>query len=364
MQLSVLRQDLAREESNKWDMMAKVKDIQMDGAGHLFCSGYIVDRDGVRQDRVINKELQMTDAALSSFFNRLSIPAAYAKRTPNDILQPHIDFWKNEMNQESELLIRNFNADNRTYTRGILTSRYGIADNLEVLDAFIEGYGSDDMQVRVDSRGSYSETMRIRVTDKEPLEIGIDPFGSANPYFAGIDIANSEIGGASISLDASIWEQWCTNGAIRRLNGMPILRRKHISSGFDRNFFVRDVESTILNAPALANQSIIKFVDSQNEHVRDAIIALYNIIKSNKSTFSEFAEHKAYEALIARPGDTRYHVASAITKAAQGGFGSDRRVAMEVLGGQIIFDDLYLDTRGDLPKIMERRHELQDKFRN
>lgn len=339
-----VKAELVRHEHKKADYYVDFRDIEIEDHGKVLISGRRRYPDGT--PGLFEKvELDITDHAMSQFYGILGIPSSYAKKTPFELMRPHVDYHMQEKLEENKsYLFRTFRDSGKNHARAILSGRYGILDNLTVLKALEESLETDFLDIKGFSTDYYGDMLNLRMIDTRYQEIGVDPNGRPNPYYAGVHIVNGETGRYPVSIAALIWEQWCDNGAVRERYGNPLMKRKHIG---DADALSIAFERASIAAPEVYEASMDSFKRAQEVTIAHPYLALNNLMKKERAIFStDDFKLSVIDSFESRPEKTRYGVASSITEAAQK-LPYSKRLAAERLAGDILFFDYGISEGGD-----------------
>ena len=362
--LSEIKSIIQSKQDRKKDLLVKMKDIQINpSTGKMIVKGYERLQDGSEGER-FEDELQATAQATSQFFSKLGIPTSYAVKTPIELMIPHIDHWRRDINEDLTMMVRTYQIDSgERLARALVSERYGILDNNQVLEEMTRVFDDEHTSVRLFNTDEYGDMLNLRITDDRYVAYGQTPAGKSNPYFGGLHIVNGETGKYSVSASALIWEQWCANGAVRERYNEALMRKKHIGNSAD--LYEAFVEASQA-APELYEKSMASFQAAQEQKIEFPYLALYNLMKQNRQVFSDQFKVNTIEAFDQRNAPTRYGIASAITQAVQKETQFDRRMKAEKLAGDLLFFNAPLDSHGDEERAMDEikamigRTEAQD----
>lgn len=319
--------DVVLDDTGKYDKQVEMSSISL-ARGSVPGGIEIINGDEV-------ETFDTTPFAYNQLMSKVGIPATYARKCPVEMLAPHFDYWKKKYLDENEgakILLRAKDAgDSNKKVRAFLSSRYGIMDNKDVIDAFkgvIAGsnYTVQDYKIAEDS-------LNVRVLlDDIYLDAGLAPDGSPNCFFAGIHIINGETGNNNARLDLIIHEKWCTNGATRPTGGKPLFSKRHIGSAAD---LVSGFNDAISIAKAEGGRQVQLFSESKLEVFTDPTTVLANLLERKPLLFTEGMRNKIVEHFKQRPDASKYGVISAITRSAQD-YDYDVRLEMERYAGSIL----------------------------
>lgn len=363
--LGEVRHEILRQKERKVDYVTNLKGIEIQPNGRLIVKARQRYDDGTMSELNEAFESHVSPNAMSQYYTMLNIPVGYATRTPFELMRPHIEYAMTNVDPEQSILLRGVKGFGESeidlahgvHTRALLSTKYGIIDNDTILNDLISVFG-EDTQVRGYHSDNYADMLNLRVIDTEHSMIGLDPSGKSNPFYGGFHVTNGETGRFSLSLSALIFEQWCTNGAVREKFGESLLRMRHLGSSVR---LTGAFENASRMLPGIYNESMDSFIGSQSIQVNQPLIALYNLMKSNGNVFSDKLSKETLYSFDRRNESTRYGIASAITEAAQK-VDAERRLRAEKLAGNILFFNAPLDSHGDLDKIKSAVEEIKYKM--
>lgn len=159
-------------------------------------------------------EVPLTKDALLQATSLCGLTAAYVKRTPAKLIEPHLNYWYGMQglgNRPAKLLVTNGHAS--AVTRQSITpfSNVRLLDN--VLEGISDKYGSEE--VLVDSKFHHSIAgtyLRLILPERRFIieDTGVD----SDEWFMGISMYNSLTGKGKTSLNGYLFRWWCLNGAI------------------------------------------------------------------------------------------------------------------------------------------------------
>lgn len=275
--LTDLVEMLRDEHARKLDLVVSPANIRVDQDGMVVVKGaeQVLDGDGVTDP---NGKYRATDVFDDGLSGKLNIPRAYLRRMRTDapdLLAANVNGWMHGRRSLGEVvrpgvdksyLLRLFRGSaGPGVARAILSDRFGIMDNFDVVTAALQGI--KDAGVDVDGDGISADLsdrkMFLRVPAPEVsvlaptlLEGYRSPFRDANveeqrnhgwnlsrarqaaaaegltpeqekTVFAGLEIRNSEVGDGSFTIAPVITMLVCANGLTITTEA---LRRVHIGS--------------------------------------------------------------------------------------------------------------------------------------
>lgn len=257
----------------------------------------VIDNDGVWPVRGTYTPTALVDEHVAE---KLSIPLPYLRRLREsrpDIYDANVNGWLHGSTMSDyrgphdvaadprsfmlRLFRGGFGSDEPGVARALLSERYRIVDNFDVLTAALEGVKSADADVTFAGCDLTDRRMYVRVRSNSVAVLAPEllrgyrsPFTGAsaddNPtVFAGFVISNSETGGGAFTLTPRIEVEVCTNGmTITR----DALRNVHLGSKVDAGVIQWSDDTQRKNLELVTAQTrdaVATFLDV--EYVRGAI---------------------------------------------------------------------------------------------
>lgn len=243
---------LREQHGRKVDVVAPAAAIRSDG-GTWVVQGTepIIDADGVAPG---DGRYIPTDHADGSMAEKLGIPRAYLRRLRADrvdLYDANVNGWLHgsppgpdaDPGDPRSFLVRAFRGDDGTgVARALLSDRYRIVDNLDVLTAALDGVRDAGVDVEIEAADLTETRMMVRVACPAVHELAPDllagyrsPFtgatGTDNPVIsAGLVIGNSEVGAGALTIVPRLRVEVCRNGmTINR----DALRHVHLGGKLD-----------------------------------------------------------------------------------------------------------------------------------
>ncbi len=271
----------------------------------------------------------------------LRIPVAYVKRLRSeapDLYDANVNGWLHgrtrraadgtaETVREADgrsFLVRCFRGDDGEpgVARALLSDRYRMIDNLDVLTAALDGVRASGIHVDIAGCDLTERRMRVRVRAPEVAALAPDllrgyrsPFtgatGADNPtVFAGFEIGNSETGGGAFTIVPRLEVQVCTNGM--RIT-KDALRSVHLGARMDDGV-VRWSDATqqknLELVTAQARDAVATFLDV--EYVR-------RVIADVEARSGRPVQASQVETVCARLRFSQEHIAGILDHFALGG---------------------------------------------
>lgn len=194
---------------------------------------YVVPSGNIRYDgmsgflAIDNKDYQLTDHSHFQIASKLEIPTSYYKRMladNPDLLANNINSWLSRK-EKTKYLLRTFNFGQEgvnNICRAMLSDRYSIMDNWDVLIAALEAIKKTGIQVEIQKAEITEKRMylhivspEIHVDATELLDGYLDNRQTAvlnNGIISGMVITNSEVGLSRFEVSARAQILKCKNG--------------------------------------------------------------------------------------------------------------------------------------------------------
>jgi hypothetical protein len=218
---------LQRQHDAKLDVVVPARDMRMTG-GDLHIEGIgepTLTPTGVTPARGVFRPTLTCDGGIA---DKLGIPSQYLRRMRTeqlDLLDHNVNTWLAD-DPAKRYLIRTLRGpgDQPGIARAMLSEKYKITDNLDVLMAVLEGIRRTGVHTEISRCDLTEKRMYVKVRSPEVaacaprlLENYRSPFsgqrGVDNPLvFAGFVISNSETGHGSFSVIPQVTIQICDNG--------------------------------------------------------------------------------------------------------------------------------------------------------
>jgi hypothetical protein len=229
---------LKSQQARKLDVVMPASSLWSRG-GDILVHGVpvVMEEDGVTDPNGRYAPTSVFDSGLSA---KLGIPSTYLRRLRSEGIAHVLDFNVNGLLHEykdadgsvlrpaddRKFLVRLFTGADGTpgVARALLSDKYRMIENLDVLMAALDGVNQTGAQVEIQGADLTDSRMYVRIAAPgiqalapELLKDYRSPFtgnrGADNPVvFAGFVISNSETGGGAFTVTPRITFQVCTNG--------------------------------------------------------------------------------------------------------------------------------------------------------
>lgn len=299
-----------KDDIGKYDRIQRVQDISLHH-GRLTWPG--ADDDGFG--------FSLTPWATAQACTRLGIPTAYYVKCPFELQDQQFCFWKDQLGRAAWTL-----RAKDTSIRGVLSERYEKLDNRQLLEALMTALAGTRWEVKLFELTP--ESFHLRVIDPRVCRLALP----GDPLMVAIHIANSEVGMRAVSVDACVYRQICSNGAVRRIAGKSLMRQRHIHLGGGR--FVPQLVEAIGQATAVAAAFMEQMILSLKVPVPDPERAIQILVDAWKLP-QQTAEYIRFGLHGEQYPGSLYALLNATTNAAQR-LPVDDRVSLETLATLLI----------------------------
>ncbi len=279
-------QDLAallqEQHARKLDVVAPAAAIRAE-SGRLVLSGtgaQLTD-DGVIATDGVYVPTEVLDEGLAA---KLAIPAGYLRRLRQqrpDLYDANVNGWLHDPDESRSFLVRCFrgDGDGPGIARAVMSDRYGIIDNLDVLMAALDGVRRAGVDVNIDGCDLTERRMYVRVVAPQIAAFAPDllagyrsPWGGQDVgngwtpdrvaraaqregqayagdepiVFAGFEFTNSEVGNGRFTITPRLTVQICGNGLTITADA---LSKVHVGARLDEGVikWSRDTELRALD---------------------------------------------------------------------------------------------------------------------
>jgi len=275
--LASLATILETQQVRKLDAVVPAKLLHVNDDGTLLVPGLgeaKITLDGVTPG---DATLGMSDLAVGHLATRHDMPITYLRRCKTEapeLFASNANTWLARDNRSAFLRTFTDPDGGIGYARAILSDKYRVVDDLDVLMAALEGARSTGHEIAIDSVDLTERAMRVRFVAPEISVLAPDflrgyrtPFangwhgeqgmqahgfyapGEEPIIFAGIELSNSETGGGAFTVRPRMIVKVCRNGLVITRDA---IRSVHVGKQLDAGV-VRWSEAT-----ANANADLVK----------------------------------------------------------------------------------------------------------
>ncbi|BCM94130.1 hypothetical protein IAD21_06033 [Abditibacteriota bacterium] len=308
--------DLVEEASRgNWDTLARRDELS-------FCQGQLV----LPSPLAGHDSLSPTNWATGQLCARLGIPAPYYRRCSPEIQDIQANHWLRQKPQDGDGEIWLLRAQDARL-RAVLSQRYSPLDNTDLMEVLQPLLKPD---LRVDWLDQSDDGLHLRIVDPSRMQDVLPGDGLS----VGIHIANSEVGGRSLSVDALVYRLLCSNGLIRLVQGKSLLRQRHIHIARPR------LVAALEEAVECAWQEADLFLEQMGRTTQIRVPDVEGVIEriGHKWHLPQNVQSEVMEDLRRAPAklqETLYGMVNAFTSTAQRQ-SSEARYDLEVLAGHLV----------------------------
>jgi len=369
--LDEVRDRIQADDTGKWDTILPRNELVMQGGKLKLPGGY---------DSHACDSLAPTPWATGQLCGRLGIPTAYFRRCParlqdiqfnhwangdgdvpemepfNEVLPPASRYpeeegycYENDYAESEPAIYRNGHVTGNGFhndqpaspvaseywllrakgesLRAVLTERYSPLDNRTLLEALRK---SLPPHLQVQWVALDDESFHLRLFDPHLRR----DVRSDDPLQAGLHIANSEVGKRSVTVDAVVYREVCSNGLVRLIKGKSILQQRHI--GVAPAHFTVLLRQAMQQSLLAAQEFMAQMAAAADQPLQDMEKELKQLVTHWKlsQSFAEQVQASLKQEDI-RYQQTVFGLVNAVTHAAQT-LDSERRYEMEVVAGKLL----------------------------
>lgn len=264
----------------------------------------------------------ISEYALSQLCGKIGVPVTYIKKCAEsgklDLARNNLLRW---MDSPKSLMVRTYGNS----VRGILSDRYSILDNRELLNNLVDTVDLNKFSVK----GAYLDTDRLhmRLVSKDKIDI------DGEDLFAGIQVDNSDIGKSSLNIKYLIYKQVCTNGLVLPRGEGVLFRQKHI--GISNQEFKESLSRSLDILPDLiAKTKDLVDINRSIKLTQDELDVALDKIKK-ETNLSEDNIEVMKELTTTRYGMNNWGLVNSITEIAQK-YTLDRRLELEKYSSKLL----------------------------
>ena len=340
------------DDNGKWDVVLPRTETVMQDGKIFFpdCRAYECESG-----------LKLSTWAIGQICSRLNIPSAYFKRCPAPLQDEQFNWWNGDC--QSETLADTdsdfaMTHDAKLYTgqermerwllrakgetlRAVLTDRYTPIDNRMLLRCL---HRSLPPHLKVQWMALDEESFHLRLFDPSlSMEVR-----NGDLLMAGLHISNSEVGRRSVTIDAIVYRQVCSNGLIRLIKGKSLLQQRHIAVA--PAHFVTLLQRAMQQGLSASQEYLEQMASSAKQPINDVESEMKKLASDwhLSQAFVEqvesclLNEERAYQ-------DRLFGLVNSLTRAAQS-LDAEQRYDMEVLAGKFLERRLAQRERDALPR--------------
>jgi len=358
------------DDKGKWDVVLPRTETVMQ-EGKLFfpdCRAYDCESG-----------LELSSWATGQICSRLNIPSAYFKRCPAPLRDEQFNWWNGDRLEESfdesdftddsnaqpdfepdgyKSQAAGYGFKSGLYTgqgkterwllrakgetlRAVLTDRYTPIDNRMLLRCL---HRSLPPYLKVQWMALDEESFHLRLFDPTCV-IEVE---NGDPLMAGLHISNSEVGKRSVTIDAIVYRQVCSNGLIRLIKGKSLMQQRHVAVA--PAHFVSLLQRAMQQALSASHGFLEQMAWSAQQPISDMESEMKKLASDwhLSQVFVEQVESRLRNEERTYQ-DTLFGLVNALTRAAQS-LDAEQRYDMEVLAGKFLERRLAQRERDALPR--------------
>lgn len=350
-----MREVLIDQHARKVDLIAPASKLKF-REGQLQVAGMdpIIDDAGVTN---VNGQYRPTEIFDEGLASKLGIPLGYVRRLRNErpdlydanangLLRGKAKLRDGKQEwlfpaDERNFMVRTFrpDTDQPGIARAILSDRYAVMDNLDVLTAALDGIERAGVHVEIDGCDLTDRRMYVRIKAPEVQALAPEllkgyrsPFsgesGTDNPtVFAGFVLSNSETGDGAFSITPRMIVQVCNNGMTISKDAT---RAVHLGSKMEEGTirWTKDtMDKQLALVTARARDSVATFLDVEymKRTLRSMTDAAERPLKevdsvkviTKKLSFDQETQDRVFEMFVRGGQMTAGGVLNALTAAAR-----------------------------------------------
>jgi hypothetical protein len=192
-------------------------------------------------------ELPITKDALLQAAGLCGIPAAYSRKTPGFLLEPHLNYWYGYQgigNRPAKILSANGKAS--AVTRQTIQP----FSNIRLIESVVEGieqrYGNEEILIDSKFHHGLAGTHVRLILPSSGFTVE-DTDVEEDQWFLGLNLYNSLIGKGQTSLNGYLFRWVCSNGAVDTRASSGVWTRSAAGDGTGVYDWARDVVNSILD---------------------------------------------------------------------------------------------------------------------
>ena len=240
--------------------------------------------------------------------------------------------------KEKKFLLRSrIGEDGSKTVRALLSERYGIYDNLPLLEMVLDALPSKDETL---VSHAFNDGDKIHLNLLLP-----DSFKSIegdSDYGTGISISNSEIGTDTAEVMPFLFRAICVNGCIwGRRDSAIVMKKKHIGE-IDFDAMRNGITQLVALALAEGNNFLGQMLASKEIPIgKGNILTIIDFLRRENKMTLEMGK-AWYEGFKKEPINSAFGIVNGLTRAAQE-FSGDTRYDLECVASQILAPSLVAD---------------------
>lgn len=330
-QFVALLDRVSEEEKVKHDFQVYLKDLRMTNECNLVSV----------QKMDVSAGSELSDFALTQLFNHVEMPVKYMKKLKlerPELVAEQFNYLvssnstlKND--KEKKILLRSIQTPETTFmVRGVLSDRYTILDNAQILDSLVNVVNNLP-DFKVESLLLNDKKMHIRLSFNDIFHnFGQSPEGKDDIVKVGLDIQNSEIGYSSLVVSPITYRLVCTNGLMAWKVEEGAIRRRHV------NMPTAELQGMMEESMRLGIDNGRKLLDGMVQSTKFTLDNPFSFIEEQGKSVN--MSKKQIDVVKSNfeiePMNSLYGVVNAFTRTARDQKNHDSRLILEKLAGNML----------------------------
>lgn len=225
LQLERILEEVNTNSLKNRDFETNFSKLRMDNKGRIFSN-----------DKRDKEPSFLTDFATTQLLTKTEMPVRYMKKlfeVSPELVADQFNLWASRQEEDKKVLIRGQHGQDGFFVRGILSDKYTILDNKDVLDTLI-GVSNTVPDFNVESVFNNDKKLHVRLSFVDLEEnFGTSVEGKNDIVRVGLDIQNSEVGYSSLMIAPITYRLICTNGLKMWKQEEGAFKQRHVHIGSD-----------------------------------------------------------------------------------------------------------------------------------
>lgn len=288
----------------------------------------------------VNKEGKegsfLTDFATTQLFTKTDMPVRYMKRllkeSPNMVAE-QFNYWAKKQEVDKKILIRGQRSEESGFVvRGVLSDKYTILDNKDVIESLIEV--SDNVpDFKIESVYNNDKKLHMRLSFPDLYEdFGTSAEGLQDIIRVGLDIQNSEVGYSSLVIAPITYRLVCENGLKLWKQEEGAFRQRHVH--IEREELLIMMQSSMGVAVEKGKELIEGMRESRKIIVDNPYEYIDRLVKKHK--LPNKLNEKIRATFDIEPEHNMFGIVNGITRAARDLENHDSRIKLESLASTLM----------------------------
>jgi hypothetical protein len=324
MQLENILQEINNDSVKNRDFEMNFSKLRMSNDGKLFS----IDK----QDK---EGSILSDFATTQLLTKSEMPVRYMKKlfeVSPQLVAEQFNLWSSRQEEDKKVLIRGQHGKDGFFVRGVLSDKYTILDNKDVLDTLI-GVSDTVPDFQVESVFNNDKKLHVRLSFPDLFEdFGTSVEGKNDIIRVGLDIQNSEVGYSSLMIAPITYRLVCTNGLKMWKQEEGAFKQRHVHMGSNE---LKDLLKVTMSTSIEKGKELIEgmrasrqiSIDNPYKYI-DGIVLEYSL--SNKMG------ERIKEAYDVEPEKNLYSILNAFTRTGRDIGNHDSRMKLETIASSLM----------------------------